>query len=201
VVQKKKKNERWIVGIVGKTGSGKSKASKILSEKYGFVHIDVDRFGHLAMVSKRKEVARAFGKSILNQDGSINRKALGNIVFYDRQKRFQLNKILHPEMKKEILSFLECFSKNHIVIDAALLYEIKLDCLCDLVVRVEASEADNRKRIMKKRGWPKSKAENILNVQNELKFIHKKADFILFNNGTKDKLERQVDIMANILLG
>ena len=91
-----------------------------------------------------------FGDSIKNEDGSLNRKALGNIVFNDDNKLIELNNLTHPKIKEKILSEIEkvkLFNKNIIVIDAALLIEAGYLEIVDKVLVITCNEDIQIKRI------------------------------------------------------
>ena len=82
-----------VIGLTGNSGTGKSSVAKVM-EKYGALILDCDKIAHENMAvggCAYDEIVSAFGKDILNSDKTINRKALGNIVFNDSQKYFEPN--------------------------------------------------------------------------------------------------------------
>lgn len=125
-----------VIGIAGKYCSGKNSVISPL-ESRGFYHIDVDKLGHKALKARKEELIKIFGKGIEKEDGSIDRKALGSIVFSSPEMRKKLEGVVHPEMVRmteEIIKEKNC----DIIINAAILFEMKLDRLCDFVIWVEA---------------------------------------------------------------
>lgn len=186
-------NEPLIVGIVGRIGSGKSAAAKILSDKYQFLTVDVDRYGHTALEHEKETLVKTFGGSIIGPGGQINRQALGEIVFTDPEKLNRLNSIVHPRMKNDIRSLIKDSRSRRILIDAALLYEMGLDELCRFVIAVDSPDKDIIARVKKYRNWEEARVKKVLKSQEYIRFLNKKADFIVKNHGGMDQLEKQLD--------
>jgi len=124
-----------VVGITGKYCSGKSFIADIL-EARSFAIADVDAIGHEILAEKQEEVAGIFGIDALFPDGSVNRGALGKIVFSNREKLRRLEALLHPAMKSAVKAFVEKHADA--VISAALLFPMGLAGLCDIIITVEA---------------------------------------------------------------
>ena len=194
------KKRRFLVGIVGKVGSGKSTVAKILEEKYGFIHIDVDKLGHDALVSEKNEIVSAFGTGILSEDGSVDRQKLGAVVFLHPDKLILLNSIVHPKMKRIVRETVLNSKNPLLVIDAALLFDMGLDDLCDFIIAVDAPEEDIIARVTAYRGWSVERVLSVLNSQKYLEFLKEKSHFIIFNSGSRDKLEKQVEFFAHSIM-
>jgi dephospho-CoA kinase len=194
------RRKKLLVGIVGKMGCGKSAVAQILSREYGFAHIDVDRFGHKVLEKVKEAVVKEFGKEILDADGNVDRKGLGDLVFSDAVKLSRLNTIMHPQMVKEIEDYIKHSESEFVVLDAALLFEMGMDDLCEFVITVEASDELIMKRIRENRGWDEERIRRVMEAQNGLSFIQRKTDFIVFNNGDDKKLEKQVEIFVQEIL-
>ena len=124
-----------VIGVAGKTCSGKNTVVKPL-EKMGFCHVDVDRLGHIALENQKEKVFEAFGQGIRNQDGSVNRRALGVIVFSSPEEKKKLESIVHPEMVRMVEDIIA--EQQNVVINAAILFEMGLDKLCDIIFWVDA---------------------------------------------------------------
>ncbi len=191
--------KRYVIGIFGKTGSGKSTVSKILSEKYGFYHIDVDKIGHIVLENMKDRIVKDFGETILIGE-KIDRKKLGDIVFRDRNELYKLNSIVHPYIKKLTLEEIKNVKNKYVVIDAALLFEIGLDEFCDFLIMVETKEKLIFDRNYKDRGWDKEKIASILKSQEYLDVLKGRADFIIYNNGDENKLYKQLEFLIHIIL-
>ncbi|MCX7821170.1 MAG: dephospho-CoA kinase [Brevinematales bacterium] len=190
--------KKYVIGIFGKTGSGKSTVSKILSEKYGFYHIDVDKIGHIVLEKLKDKILANFGKGILT-DGKIDRKKLGEIVFKNRNELYKLNSIVHPEIKKLTYQEIKNTDKKYVVIDAALLFEIGLDEYCDFLIMVESNENLIYQRNNKNRNWDFNKTADILKSQEYLDILKGKADFIIYNNENETKLLKQIEFLVHII--
>jgi dephospho-CoA kinase len=190
----------FVLGITGKAGSGKSSAAKILSEKYGFIHMDVDKFGHQALEEEKKRLILEFGDFILDADNSINREKLGQIVFSSQDKLLQLNAIVHPRINRNILSAVRELSNRRVVLDAALLYEIGLNGICDYIFYVNSPDLEIIERLKKYRGWSEERAKSVLQSQEYLSPLKEKADFVLLNGDGMDNLEKQIDDIIKKLL-
>ena len=124
-----------VIGVAGKTCAGKNVISKNI-EKLGYSHVDVDQLGHIALDNEKERLFETFGLGIRNADGSVNRKALGAIVFSDPEEKKKLESIVHPEMVRMVEDIIA--ERQNVVINAAILFEMKLDRLCDIVFWVDA---------------------------------------------------------------
>lgn len=188
-----------ILGIVGKAGSGKSYVSKILEENFKkSIVIDVDRVGHyvLTLFYVKEKLKETFGEEIFDENDEIDRKKLGEIVFNDNSKLEKLNKIVHSEIYKEIEKKLNNYLKKYdiILIDAALLFKIGLDKLCDKILLVDASEEERYKRLIKKRNISKEKAKNIIESQKKLKVDYYDEKII-----TNDNPEEIIEVLKKLI--
>src|SRR5262245_6850690 len=126
------------VGLTGPAGSGKSTVAALLTEA-GCPVVDADRVAHelyvpgTALVS---ELARAFGDRILRPDGSVDRTALGGVVFGSPAARLRLNALVHPPLVAELrgrMSALESAGARIVILEAALLLQWHADRLVELV--------------------------------------------------------------------
>ena len=180
-----------ILGITGKAGSGKSYISKLIKKIYKNTHIiDVDKIGHkvleLAIIKSRLSVI--FGKEIFDENKKIDRKKLAEIVFSSEDKLKQLNSIVHLEIFNMIEKHLEKNKKKYdiIIIDAAILHEIKLDKLCDKIMLVEADEYVRLNRLTENRNIDSEKAKAIIKSQQYLAV--KDFDFMINTNSSEKKI-------------
>ncbi|MGM0641350.1 MAG: dephospho-CoA kinase [Thermotogota bacterium] len=176
-----------ILGIVGKAGSGKSYVSNILKENFeNSIIIDVDRVGHyvLTLFHVKKQLIEVFGKKILDDKEEIDRKELGKIVFKDQEKLEKLNKIVHSEIYKEIEKKVNNYLKKYdiIALDAAMLFKIGLDKLCQKVLFVDASEDIRFERLIQKRNIDREKAKSMIEAQKNLKIDYYDKKIIANNN-------------------
>ncbi len=125
-----------IIGIAGKYCSGKNVIAGFIRE-YGFMVIDVDAIGHTVLEREREKIISAFGMSVVDETGNVNRAKLGELIFGNRRNRAVLESMLHPAMVKEVKEIISK-SDGNIVINAAILFRMGLHQLCDFVICVKA---------------------------------------------------------------
>ena len=124
-----------VVGLTGGYCSGKNEAA-ITFAKEGFSLIDVDILGHQALAICAEKLAYAFGPGILSPDGSVNRRAMGEIVFSSAEKLQLHESIVHPVMLGLLDKAIE--ADKDVCIHAALLYRFPQTKLCDFIVEMRA---------------------------------------------------------------
>jgi len=124
-----------VIGVAGKTCAGKNVVARTLADQ-GFSHVDVDQLGHLALEHQKEKLFETFGTAVRGEDGTVNRKALGAIVFSDPDAKKRLEAIVHPEMVRMVKDIIA--ERKDVVINAAILFEMGLDKLCDLIFWVDA---------------------------------------------------------------
>jgi len=184
-----------VIGITGPAGSGKSTVSKIIKKIYRDKAsiIDVDRLGHevLTYFFIKEKLKENFGDEILDDDNNISRTKLGEIVFSNKEKLKVLNQIVHPEILKKTEQILKKISNKNdiIIIDAALLFKIGLDKLCDKIIYVDAPEELRIKRLSEKRGIPLERSKNIVKSQEHINSEY--YDFKIWNIGNFDQLYKE----------
>lgn len=184
-----------IIGLTGLSGSGKGKVSEIMA-KYGAFIIDCDKIAHNNMLPTGvayNEILSAFGKDILNEDNTVNRKALGAIVFTNTKKLALLNKITHKYITEVIENTISSNrDKKCIVIDAPLLLDAGLERLCDSVWVVYAPFDIRLKRVMSRDNIDRENA--LMRFENQKSFDEIKtfADVIIDNRADENELEKAV---------
>ena len=174
-----------IIGITGSVGSGKSKICQYLKNAIDCIVIDTDSVAKSLMeidMPAYKEIVDCFGKNILLEDGSINRKTLADIVFKNKEKLEILNKITHEKTIKEVKEIIEQNKEKTIIIESALLLETALKDLCDETWAVIASFKNRKIRLIKGRGYSVEKIKNMIASQNPNRFYKKESDIIIINN-------------------
>ena len=188
-----------IIGIVGESGAGKSEVCRYL-DHFGFYIINVDDLAKSLYEKKDsvayKQIVSVFGKKVLMDNGSINKKYLGRVIFKNKTKMQELNTIMFPliyeAVKKELLVL---GPYKDIVIDAALLLKTDLLKSVELTIIVTADRKIRIERLLK-RGVDKDIAEYMADA---LKITNKelsKADLILFNsdNNNLEGLKKELRV-------
>jgi len=125
-----------VVGLTGKYCAGKDRVARIF-ESHGYSIIDVDSLGHEALAAMTRQVVAAFGPSVAAQDGGVDRKALGRIVFRNPSAMARLESILHPSMVQRVKELI-VERGGDIVVNAAILHHMGLHALCGAVLCVSA---------------------------------------------------------------
>jgi len=186
-----------VIGLTGGMGSGKSTVSQLLSES-GAVIIDADKVGHEAYQPNTKtwqELVAAFGRQIVAQDGSIDRKKLGAIVFGSPEQLERLNRIVHPRMFEMMKERIEQYRRQGVkvvVLDAAILFEANWTPLVDEIWVVVASEALVVTRAKARTGLPEEQIRSRLSSQMPVEDKIKKANVVIHNDGTFEDLRIKV---------
>ncbi|MCX4412996.1 dephospho-CoA kinase [[Kitasatospora] papulosa] len=183
------------VGLTGGIGAGKSEVSRLLA-RYGAVVIDADRIAREVVepgTSGLTAVVEAFGPGILTQDGSLNRPALGSIVFSDPARLATLNNIVHPLVGARSAELERAAAAGAVVVhDVPLLTENGLAPLYDLVVVVDAKPATQLDRLVRLRGMTESDARARMDAQATREQRLAVADLVIDNDGPLEDLESQV---------
>lgn len=197
-----------VVGLTGGIGTGKSTAAAYLKKK-GFVHIDADEIGRnitadgspmLPVLNEIFGPEGAYGEKnveILRSDGSLDRQALASLVFTDKGRKAQLDKVMFSaiieEIDRQIGMIQESGNAMGILLDAPLLFEAGLDSRCDVVLLLVADEAVRIERVCKRDGVTPQEVRNRINSQMRDEEKRKYADVIVENSSTRDDLERKLE--------
>lgn len=184
-----------IFGLTGSIGCGKSSLSNILKENNIDI-IDADIISRKIFEDEKllDLVFEQFGDGIKNKDGSLNRRALGNIVFNDDNKLIELNNLTHPKIKEKILSKIEeakLYNKDIVVIDAALLIEGGYLEIVDKVLVITCNEDIQIKRIQKRDNCSEEEALSRISSQMSQQDKVKYADYVLDNSGDLKELKEK----------
>ncbi len=170
-----------LVGITGGSGCGKSHLSMLLRER-GIPVIDCDVVSREIMGKDTpcaKEVTEYFGEEIL-ENGEINRRKLGKIVFSDPKKLKKLNEITHKYILESIYNKMEKEESNVICTDGATLIESGIDC--DIMVGILADKELRKKRIMERDGLTDEDARLRISAQKDDSFYIENCDFVIDNS-------------------
>ena len=196
------KVKKLLIAITGGIGSGKSTFASFLTE-LGKPVISADDISKEIVANDphvRNEIIKEFGsESYLEK--KINKKFLSGKIFSDTNKLKKINSILHPRVRKKIDSISkEHFINNNIVfVEAALIYESKIEKMYDFIVLIVADEELRMKRALLSKKI--SEKDFIKRNENQLddEVKKKKADFIFINNGSKADLKQKVFLLLTLL--
>ena len=196
-----------IIGLTGQTGAGKSTVTQILRDQ-GAAIVDADQVARQVVGCGSgclAEIALEFGIGVLQADGTLNRRKLGDIVFHDKQKLRRLNQITFPYITREIQETIDRHKREGtqwIILDAPTLFESGSNKMCDKVISVIASPELRRNRIMIRDNITEEQADSRIASQHEDEFYTQQSDYVLENSGDMaalrvqllellDKLERE----------
>ncbi|WP_166871977.1 dephospho-CoA kinase [Salinibacterium sp. ZJ450] len=192
-----------LIGLTGGIASGKSLVASRLAE-LGAVHIDADQLAREVVepgTPALERVAQEFGDDVLNPDGSLNRGALGAIIFTDAAKRELLNSITHPAIRElgreRVLAAAEADPNAIVVYDIPLLVEAgrQNSTRFDLIVVVHAPTETRLRRMVELRGLSRTEATHRLDAQASDTDRLAVADIVIDNNGTIAETLQQVDAL------
>ena len=175
----------FLIGLTGGIAAGKSTVAEHWQD-LGAVQIDADAIARLVVepgTQGLKRIQEHFGSKVLNQDGTLNRSALGQIIFSDSQERIQLEAILHPLVKAEAQRQVALQAADAIVVyNVPLLVEAGVDLPFDRVVTVEAPIDEQIKRLVANRHMQPQDAKARIAAQATPAQRANRADFILNSN-------------------
>jgi dephospho-CoA kinase len=195
---------KWI-GLTGGIATGKSTAKKLI-EGLGYPVIDADMISHdITQVGREgyEKIVSHFGKQILQADQSLNRKALGQVIFNDAGQRLQLEQILHPLIQAEVQRQKEDHAVNQHKLcfyDVPLLFEKDLKKNFDFVVLVWCDPVMQKFRLMARNQLTEAEAESRLSSQTDMPFKIKNSHYCLDNSTDVHGLDKQVQRLVQTLV-
>lgn len=187
------------IGLTGGIATGKSTVSQMLVKR-GAILIDADVIAREVMEPGHPvllEVQKRFGAGIINEDGSLNRKKLGEIVFSNPEERKALNEITHPAIRSEIkmrmANYETARSDRLIVVDIPLLYESSLETMFEQVMVIYVPREVQLSRLMQRDGMTLEQAEARVGAQLDIEWKKERADILIDNSLGLDKTELQIE--------
>jgi dephospho-CoA kinase len=193
----------YLIGLTGGIASGKTVVASRLAE-HGAIHIDADKLARQVVEPGQpalSELAAEFGPDIIASDGSLDRAALGAMVFGNPERLAKLNAITHPavrELTSKLIAQADEADPHAIVVyDVPLLVEASIDKLhpFDLIVVVHANIETRLERLVTLRGLSRDEAVHRLNSQATDTDRLAIADVVIDSNGTLDETLEQADAL------
>ncbi|MGQ2911872.1 dephospho-CoA kinase [Aeromicrobium sp.] len=192
------------VGLTGGIGSGKSTVSARLSE-LGAVVVDYDLLAREAVEpgsAALEAIGARFGDDVIAPDGTLDRPALGSVVFADEQARRDLEAITHPAIRELAAARVAQAPAEAVVVhDHPLLVEMGMAGQCDTVVVVDVPTDVQVERLVEQRGMTEADARARLAAQTSREDRLAVADEVLDNSGTREQLLDAVDALWERLAG
>ena len=186
------------IGITGGIGSGKSIVSKLLEVLGIPVYIaDVEAKKIVTLPDIKKKLTNAFGK-MLYINGELDKAYLASIIFNDKKSLQQVNSIIHPEVKKDFITWAEYQQKEMVGIESAILYEAGFEKEVDCIITVTAPLAIRIFRVMKRNNLSQEQVKDRINNQlsNEEKAKH--ANFIIINDDKRSVIPQVLNIVQQL---
>ena len=186
-----------VIGLTGSIGTGKSEAARQL-EALGASIISADQVGHEAYTPKTEawdQVVVAFGDEILQEDGGIDRRKLGALVFSDPGKLEKLNQIMHPLMARMVSDKIEVLRDQEVgvvVVEAALLFEAGWDSLVEEVWVTDSPEKIVIERLKQRNGMSEEEARKRRYSQMDRTERLERSDYVIQNSGDMAELESAI---------
>ena len=191
------------LGLTGGVGMGKSTASQFLND-LGFKVADTDDIARKLVEPGKpalKDIVKAFGKEVLQDNGELNRKKAAEIVFSDDSKRLKLEEILHPLIRENWELRLNDWSLENEklgVVVIPLLYETECERYFDKVVCMACSKDIQRQRL-RQRGWRDLEIDQRIKAQLLIGEKMRRADYVVWTNGAIDTHAKQWDELISHL--
>lgn len=189
-----------IIGITGSSGAGKSTICDIIEKEYKVRIINADRVAkELAKKGTKyvEEIRQTFGNDIIDEQGELKRRKLAELIYSDSEKRKKLNNCTFKYIKKEIQKQIENEKAvSIIVIDAPLLFESKLNEICNIVIGVISKKEIQIERIVVRDNIDYEHAEKRINAQITNEEYMRKCDEIIENNDNLEEIKKTVRKIA-----
>ncbi|MBE3578235.1 MAG: bifunctional DNA-formamidopyrimidine glycosylase/DNA-(apurinic or apyrimidinic site) lyase [Limnochordales bacterium] len=186
-----------VIGLTGGIASGKSTVLRLFREA-GAETLDADEIVHRLEQPGEpvyEEIVAEFGREFVRPDGSLDRQALGRVIFADPRARERLNRIVHPrviEKLQEEIAAARARGTPLVVVDVPLLFEVGFDRDVDRTVVVKVPAAVQLRRLMERDGLDETSARQRLEAQWPLAEKVRRADYVIDNSGTVDETRAQV---------
>ena len=192
-----------VIGITGGIASGKTNVSNVCKE-LGYKVIDSDKIAR--DLSKKgyplyDAILKEFGPDYLNEDGDLDRKKLAKLVFNNQDIKERMDKITHPLIVEEIKKQIKEIDDELIFVDIPLLFEAKLDYLCDKVICVFLKKKLQVERLMQRDGIDEDYALAKIHSQMDLYMKKELSDYVIDTKGDFLETKKQVLNVINDILG
>lgn len=180
-----------IIGITGKSGSGKTSFASSLAKTLNCTYIDIDKIGHKAIYEPKisKTLCERFGQQILDEYGNIDRKRLGNIVFSSKDRMDELTEVTWTYMQHQLDDIL-LQNNNIIVLEWLLLPISKYWGKCNFKILVKANNIQRKNKVMERDNISEEYFEK--RDSSSIDYSTYKFDYIFENNYSKETMDRVI---------
>lgn len=187
-----------VIGVTGGVGAGKSEILNYIADNWNATVVEADEVGYLVMKPGKScfaPIVELFGPGILQEDGTLDRTRIAQMVFEDKNLLEKLNAIVHPAVKKYIRKAIQREEENEtdfFIVEAALLIEDKYDEICDELWYIYADEETRTERLKKNRGYSEEKIKSIFANQLSEDEFSEHCDFEIDNSGDFENTKEQI---------
>jgi len=181
------------IGITGGIGSGKTTVSHFFEKEGIPVYYADEKAKELMRVHKglKQSIIRLFGAQSY-EDNKLNTRYISGIVFDDKEKLLALEQLVHPVVREDFLKWVDNQNQPIVAVENAILHHSGMDQLVDYVVTVTADKDKRVKRVVKRDNFNKEEVLKRMNNQINTKKMLNLSDFVIYNNGSLNKLEKEV---------
>ena len=197
-----------VIGVTGGVGAGKSEILTYIAENWDAAVVETDEVGYLVMRPGKScfaPIVELFGPGILQEDGTLDRAKIAELVFGDKELLEKLNAIVHPAVKRYIQKAIDRereLDTDIFIVESALLVEDKYNAICDELWYIYADEETRTERLMKNRGYSKEKILSIFANQLSEDEFSEQCDFEIDNSGdfedTKEQIKRRTQMYETV---
>lgn len=188
------------IGITGGIGAGKSQILSYIEKNYNSKVIRADEVAHLLEEPGHicyDRIVAFLGKDILQENGSIDKKRMAEVIFNDRDKLLGVNAIIHPEVKKYIIEQMRqekgLGEIDFLFVEAALLIEEHYDEILDEMWYIHADVEIRSKRLAESRQYSAERTADIMRGQLSEEEFRKHCSVVIINNGDLEETYKQID--------
>lgn len=189
-----------IIGVTGKSGSGKTTFAKLLAKKLNCEYVDIDKISHMPL--KKPEIIRIlcekFGNEILDESGKIDRKKMGNIVFSDEEKLNELMKITEADAYKELDNILSMQKNDIIVFEWIKLPICKYWQECNIKILVKADQEKRKERVIKRDNISEEYFEK--RDSSSMEYEESEFNYIFENDYNEQKMEETINMIISKIM-
>ncbi|MGB3759716.1 MAG: dephospho-CoA kinase [Rivularia sp. (in: cyanobacteria)] len=186
-----------VIGLTGGIATGKTTVADYLADAYNLPILDADIYAREAVAVNSpllEQIVKRHGEQILLEDGSLNREKLGEIIFHQQQERLWIDDLIHPYVGDRLSLAIKETSAETLVAVVPLLFEAGMTDLVTEIWVVACSKKQQLERLMQRNQLTLEQAQARINSQMPLTEKNKKADIVLDNGSSVEKLLQQVDI-------
>ena len=195
----------YVVGLTGGIGCGKSEAAKYLCS-LGAKHIDADAISRSLTAddgAALPELRRIFGDGIFNDDGSLNRRALGDLVFSDVGSKRALEGVIHPLVQRQVMDEIAAASAAGIpvtILDVPLLFETGMDVLCDETWTMSVPPEVQVRRVQARDGMTEEQARARIAGQLPMEERNARSNKVINSDRPVEKTQAELNALFMQLL-